>query len=67
MAEKYVVVYWVEENKYGITRERFVKDRRMLCDDQRVGLVEYGSADMKPPKGGWPSYPARVLAASGTF
>ncbi|KAG5842422.1 hypothetical protein ANANG_G00177490 [Anguilla anguilla] len=40
------------------------KIKKMLLDNELVGLVDHGSATQKPPKHGWKMYPARVLTVN---
>ena len=62
---RHVLVLWIKENELSITDECFVKEKALLSDPERVGLVEHGSKTGKKPKDGWRTYPARVLAVSG--
>ena len=63
-SDKHIMVHWIEENKFSITRERYVTDKRMMDDSERVGLIEYREDNKKKPRTGWPVYMAKVLASS---
>ncbi len=62
---KYVLIHWTESNETSILNEEFVKDKSMLNDPDKEGMVMFGDSAVKAPKTGWKSYLARVLAASG--
>ena len=62
---KYALIHWTESNETSILSTEFVKDKSMLKDPEKKGMVMFGDATMKAPKAGWKSYLARVLAASG--
>ena len=50
---RHMLVLWIEENETSITDECFLKDKALLSDPERVGLVEHGSKTEKKPKDGW--------------
>lgn len=62
---KYVLVHWNESNETSILSEECVKDKSMLKNPDKEGMVMFGDAKMKAPQNGWNSYLAKVLAASG--
>ena len=62
---KYVLVHWTESNETSILGEECVKDKSMLKDTNKRGMVMFGDPSAKPPKTGWKLYLARVIAASG--
>lgn len=64
---KFVLVHWIESNETSIISEEFVKDKSMLDDKHKKGMVMFGDAKAKAPKGGWKSYLAKVLASSGKY
>lgn len=64
---KYVLIHWTQTNETSILSEEFVKDKSMLQDPNKHGMVMFGDASAKPPKTGWKSYLARVIAASGKY
>ena len=47
---RHFLVLWIEENELSTTDECFVKEKALLCDPERVGLVEHGSKTGKKKK-----------------
>lgn len=63
----YVLIRWVRENKVSVGLEKYVRDKKLLSDPKRIGLVEHGEIGVKTPKGGWKAYPAQVLSVKGKY
>ncbi|XP_048012408.1 uncharacterized protein LOC125245729 [Megalobrama amblycephala] len=60
----YVLIKWVKENQVSVGLDNFVKDKKMLKDPKRIGLVEHGAVGVKPPKCGWKAFPAQILCVN---
>lgn len=61
----YVLIKWVKENQVSVGLDNFVKDKKILKDPKRIGLVEHGAVGVKPPKCGWKAFPAQILCVNG--
>ncbi|MGL5904742.1 MAG: hypothetical protein ACRCZO_18810 [Cetobacterium sp.] len=64
----YVLIKWVKENQVSVGLDNFVKDKKMLKDPKRIGLVEHGAVGVvgvKSPKCGWKAFPAQMLCVNG--
>ena len=62
---KYVLIHWISTNEISILTSEFVRDKTMLDDPSKQGMVMFGQIGIKPPKSGWKSYLGRVVATSG--
>ncbi|XP_058628944.1 uncharacterized protein LOC131538818 isoform X2 [Onychostoma macrolepis] len=60
----YVLIKWIKENKVSVGLENYVRDKKMLGDPKRIGLVEHGAIGTTPPKGGWKTFPAQILCVN---
>ncbi|XP_045897629.1 uncharacterized protein LOC123965108 isoform X2 [Micropterus dolomieu] len=58
----YVLIKWVKENQVSVGLDKYVKDKKMLKDPKRIGLVEHGALGVKPPKSGWKAFLAQILS-----
>lgn len=64
---KHVFIHWTATNQTSILTDAFVRDKSMLQDPKKEGMVLFGKQGMKPPKSGWKAYLGRVIAVSGEF
>ena len=64
---KFVLIHWVASNETSILTENFVRDKSMLDNPEKEGMVVFGDSHVKAPKSGWKSYLGRVLATSGKY
>ena len=62
---KHVLIHWTATNETSILTEDFVKDKSMLQDPNKEGMVLFGTPGVKPPKSGWKAYLGRIVAVSG--
>lgn len=62
---KHVLIHWTATNETSILTDAFVRDKSMLKDPKKEGMVLFGKQGMKPPKSGWKAYLGRVIAVSG--
>ena len=62
---KYPLIRWISTNETSILTSDFVRDKTMLDDPTKQGMVMFGQIGIKPPKSCWKSYLARVVATSG--
>ena len=62
---KYVLVHWSATNDTTVLTEEFVRDRTMLKDPEKEGMVLYGTIGAKPPPGGWKAYLGRIMFVNG--
>lgn len=63
----YVLIKWIKENQVSVGLEKFGKDKKMLSDPKRIGLVEHGAIGVKPPQGGWKAFLAQILSVKGKW
>ena len=63
----YVLIHWTDTNETSILTEDCVKDKSMLNNPEKEGIVMFADTSSKPPKTGWKFYLAKVLASSGKF
>lgn len=64
-AMKYILVHWTASNETSILTEEFVRDKSMLKDVNKEGMVRFGKLGCKEPKGGWKAYLGRVIFING--
>lgn len=62
---KYILVHWSATNNTTVLTEEFVRDKSMLKDPKKEGMIRYGKIGAKPPTGGWKAYLGRVLFVHG--
>lgn len=62
---KYVLIHWTATNETSILSEDFVRDKSMLKDNSKEGMIRFGKLGRKEPKGGWKAYLGRVIFANG--
>ena len=62
---KYVLIHWISTNETSILTSEFVRNKTMLDDLSKQGMVMFGQTRIKPPKSGWKSYLGQVVATSG--
>ncbi len=53
---KYILVHWSATNNTTVLTEEFVRDKSMLNDPKKKGMIRYGTIGAKPPNGGWKAY-----------
>ena len=63
----YVLIKWMKEGKVSLGLCSYVKDKKMLYDPKRVGLVEHGEIGRARPKGGFKTFEAQILRTEGKF
>lgn len=64
---KYVLIHWSVSNETSILTQECVRDKGMLDNPEKEGMVVFGDSRKKTPKSGWKSYLGRVLATSGEY
>jgi hypothetical protein len=62
---KYILVHWSATNNTTVLTEEFVRDKSMLNDPKKKGMIRYGTIGAKPPNGGWKAYLGRVIFVNG--
>lgn len=62
---KYVLVHWTATNETSVLTEKFVRDKSMLDDASKEGMIYFGKAGSKQPKAGWKAYLGRVQYTNG--
>ena len=63
----YVLIHCTESNETSILTTDCVKDKTILNDPNKEGMVMFSDTSSKPPKTGWKFYLAKVVASSGKF
>ena len=49
---KYVLIHWISTNETSILTSEFVRDKTMLDDPSKQGMVMFGQIGIKPAKFG---------------
>lgn len=62
---KYILVHWTATNETSILTEEFVRDKSLLQDTRKEGMIRFGDLNAKEPKDGWKSYLGRVVFVHG--
>lgn len=62
---KYILVHWTATNETSLLTEDFVRDKSMLDDENKEGMIRFGKLNTKEPKDGWKAYLGRVVFAHG--
>ena len=62
---KYILVHWTATNETSILTDDFVRDKSMLTDSKKEGMIRFGKINTKEPKTGLKCYLGRVVFAHG--
>lgn len=62
---KYILVHWSAANDTTVLTEEFVRDKTMLNDPQKEGMIQFGAIVAKAPCDGWKAYLGRVIYVNG--
>ena len=62
---KYVVVNWTATNETSVIEESCVKDKAMLTNPSKKGMIYYREIGKKNHKEGLKSYLGRVISVHG--
>jgi competence transcription factor ComK len=62
---KYILVHWSATNNTIVLTVEFVRDKSMLNDPEKKGMIRYGTIGDKPPTGGWKAYLGPVIFVNG--
>lgn len=64
---KYALIHWISSNETSVLTTEFVRDKTMLDNPGKQGMVLFGQIGMKLPKSGWRAYLGRVIVTSGEY
>ena len=62
---KYVLVHWSATNNTTVLTDDFVRDKSMLENPNKEGMICFGAIGAKPPKSGWKAFLGRVIFVNG--